>query len=730
MLQPPPQRLSITPPTVDRSWKQIFSGRSVFEKASKPAKRPPGWKQVVSYRQRVTLVLTLLSTGGILYFSYLMLRSQQMPDLAMHLYLVIYGLMIFFLSSSFFKMMLGTWHALRGPAGNRWHPAHSACDPKPSTRVAIVFPVYHEDVARLAAGVAATWESLSGKHADAAKLFDLFILSDSRKVDFAISEEAAVHQLRRAFPMGRFFYRRRVTNRHAKLGNIADFCRRWGKCYDYMLVMDADSVMDGDAIVALLRMMEGNPRIGILQTNPTPILRTSLFGRMQQFAARLYGSVFSYSLQSMYMGNASYIGHNAMIRLEPFISHCVLPTLPGRAPWGGKPLSHDIIESAMIARAGYEVWFLPEIQGSYEELPANMLAYLIRERRWMQGNMQHLRFLFVAGLQSIHRETFITGSMGYVAAPLWAFFLLLSAFGMFHFLENGLLALGGVRMLEMPMTMLFLSSMVFLFTPRLLSFAIHIGSDNARRFGGKDKLAWSLLFETMFSLVFSPVQMIVLSRFIWLWIKRKTISWDTQARGDGPLPWRVCLRHFGWVTVLGFAGLGIIVYRVQQVPAVGAALLVAVSDGWLRPSNLVLWLFPILIGFTASAVIVRVTSCSFPSIRTHRLFAIPEEIEPPEVVSRIGQWTSQFQRLLPESASGRALAYALCDRRFYVWHRSNTRLRPHIARGLLPKIRDGIALTEREMLFALDERRCFDALHLGCQVQGPMQYAAWSRKPL
>src|SRR5258706_16090878 len=118
---------------------------------------------------------------------------------------------------------------------------------------------------------------------------------------------------------------------------------------------------------------------------------------MHQFGASLYGSVFSYGLQAMYMGNASYIGHNAIIRVKPFIDHCILPELTGKKPWGGKPLSHDIVESAMMARAGYEVWFLPEIVGSYEEMPANLLGFLVRERRWMQGNLQHLRFLFLNG---------------------------------------------------------------------------------------------------------------------------------------------------------------------------------------------------------------------------------------------------------------------------------------------------------------------------------------------
>lgn len=706
-LQPPPRRLPIGTPHLDLGWKANLRRQGGD---GQPEAR--GWQRVVEYRQRVSLVLTIATTAAILYVSEMLLRAQQMPAAAYWLYLVIYGIMTFFLCSNFFKMMLGTWYMLRGPKGNPWHPAHAACDPPPGARVAILYPVYHEEVERVAAGIAATWESIATKHPRFAQHFDNFLLSDSRDPAYRIVEEDAVHRLREAFPGGRFFYRWRLANANAKLGNVSDFCRRWGGDYDYMLVMDADSVMDGDAVVDLLRMMAGNDRIGILQTNPTPILRTSLFGRMQQFGARLYGSVFSYGLQAMYMGNASYIGHNALIRMEAFVRHGMLPTLSGPKPWGGKPLSHDIVESAMIARAGYEVWFLADTKGSYEEMPANILAFMIRERRWMQGNLQHLRFVFLRGLRSIHRETFLNGSMGYLSAPLWASFLVISVFGMLNFLHYGLLKLGSLRMIQMPMLMLLISSLVFLFMPRLIAIAIHIRQDRARLFGGKDKLVLSVLLETLFSFFFSPLVMIHITRFLWLYVKRKGISWGTQARGDEPLSIETCVRTFGWVSVLGAICLTAMVYSIAQVPWTQEVLLSAMSGGLVKPIDLVLWFSPVLLGFTFAIWIAAYSSRTFDGIAARRLFAIPEEIETPAVVSAVLYWEAEFRAVLPDATRGQAMiAERIRDPRFYVLHRRETRWRASGSPALLDKLANGIALSQREVMAALSDRHCFDLVH-------------------
>jgi membrane glycosyltransferase len=712
-LQPALRRLSIIPPVLQLSWKHRFarSVRDRLEVAAAP-KKETGWRAVVEYRRRVTLVLTIVTTIGMVMLSASNIRAEQMPEASARLYLAIYGLMTYFLAANFYKLVLGTWHTFRGAAANPWHPSKFARDPAPSARVAIVYPVYHENAARVAAGMAATWNSIARDFPQFAGHFDQFLLSDSRKTEYWIAEESAVQELRNLFPEGRFFYRRRPTNFNAKLGNIIDFCRRWGLSYDYMLVMDADSVMDGQAVVSLLRNMEGNPQVGILQTNPKPVLRHSLFGRMQQFAARLYGTVFSYSLQAMHMGHASYIGHNAMIRLKPFIESCVLPKLSGKTPWGGKPLSHDIVESALMARAGYEVWFLPEIEGSYEEIPANILDFLIRERRWMQGNLQHLRFLFLQGLQSTHRETFLHGSMGYLSAPLWALFLVVSGYGMVHFLESGRISIGTAKSIEAPMIMLLISSIVFLFMPRLLAFVIHIRQDRARLFGGKDKLVWSMLLETVFSFFFSPIVMVYISRFLWQWTKRRSISWGAQRRDDDALSWAQCFQHFGWVSTVGIICWALLGYRVLHVSEVRSLLLQTVTGGWINPGVILLWFFPIVAGLAGSVLIVRLTSKTLPLIRACNLFCIPEEIETPPVIEDMLIRERHFSTGIPDPNDKTAtIAYAMQDRGFYIRHRPETRLRPHVAKALLPKIDSGLALTDREVLLALSERQCFDALH-------------------
>lgn len=712
-LQPRAQRSPIRSLDLDRSWKHSLWRRFASGKqAGEPVGPPPAWERRVSVRQRTGLLLAAVSTLLVARLSYVVLQAQQMPVFALWFYVALNGIMSFVLASNFFKLVVGAWHALRGPAGNPWHPKHTAREPRPGSKVAIVYPVYHEQVRRVAAGIAATWASIEERRPDLARHFDVFLLSDSRKLEYWIAEQAAVYALKEAFPNGRFFYRRRPLNLNAKLGNIVDFCRRWGRAYDYMLVMDADSVMDGEAVVTLLRMMEGNHRLGILQTNPIPILRESLFGRMQQFAGRLYGSVFSWSLQAMYMGHASYIGHNAMIRLKPFMDYCILPTLPGPPPWGGKPLSHDIVESAMMARAGYEVWFLPDIGGSYEELPANMPDFLARERRWMQGNLQHINFVFVDGIRSLHREAFISGSLAYLTAPMWAFFLALSVYGILHFLGGSVLAFDSVRTLAGPAIMLAASSLVFLFVPRIIALAIHSQGRRARLFGGKDKLVWSMLLETGFSFLFSPILMISISRFLWAWLRRKSVTWDAQSRGDEPLPWGLCFRRFGGLSLFGALAVAGMIKAIVSIPGPRSALLSSFSGGVVRPPELFIWIFPVLAGFALSAVIARLTSQAFPALRRRGLFVVPEEVDPPEVVRAVGEWQGRFRYSVPDLDDPQAVVrYALGDPRFYVRHRCETRPRPKIAASLGPRIRAGSGLSPRQLFLALAERSCFDELH-------------------
>ena len=57
--------------------------------------------------------------------------------------------------------------------------------------------------------------------------------------------------------------------------------------------------------------------------------RDTLYARMQQFATRMYGPLFTAGLRYWQLGESHYWGHNAIIRVAPFIRHCALERLPG-----------------------------------------------------------------------------------------------------------------------------------------------------------------------------------------------------------------------------------------------------------------------------------------------------------------------------------------------------------------------------------------------------------------
>src|SRR5688572_25542614 len=272
------------------------------------------------------------------------------------------GLILFFvlftwIAGAFWTAVAGFIIRLIGRDPAVIHPDEVAGRPLQS-RTAIIMPIYNEDVARVTAGLDAIWTSLKAQPEQGA--FDLFILSDTRIDAIGAQEVAAWRSLvARHGAQGRIFYRRRTDNVNRKAGNVADFVRTWGGSYDYMVVLDADSIMTGDALVTLARLMDANPKAGILQTLPFPAGRDTLFARLVQFASRLNGPMLSSGLAFWQLSEANYWGHNAIIRLQPFASHCALPRLSGKAPLGGEILSHDFVEAAFMRRAGYEVWMVP-----------------------------------------------------------------------------------------------------------------------------------------------------------------------------------------------------------------------------------------------------------------------------------------------------------------------------------------------------------------------------------
>ena len=293
----------------------------------------------------------------------------------------------------------------------------------PQGRTAILVPVYNEDAAAVFANLAAMHDELV--RLGAGHLFDFHVLSDSTS-PAARADERRLHGLAAAALGARIFYRNRSPNTGRKAGNIAEFVRRAGGSYAYMLVLDADSVLRGATIVEMARRIEADSGLGLLQSAPVVVGRLSLFGRALQFAAALYGPVFARGVAALQGRDGPYWGHNAILRTRAFAACCGLPELDGRPPFGGHILSHDFVEAALLARGGWAVRVDPDLAGSYEEAPSNLLEYARRDRRWAQGNLQHARILPARGLTVWARVNLFQGILAYLASPVWLAFLVAS----------------------------------------------------------------------------------------------------------------------------------------------------------------------------------------------------------------------------------------------------------------------------------------------------------------
>ncbi|MEM1442063.1 MAG: glucans biosynthesis glucosyltransferase MdoH [Verrucomicrobiota bacterium] len=478
-------------------------------------------------------------------------------------------------------------------------------------RVAVVIPIYNEPVRRVFSGVRAIFESL--KRQEDNDIFDFFILSDSTDPEQWLAEEAAWMKLTEELQArDRIFYRHRLNNVGKKSGNISDFCRTWGDHYRYMIVLDADSIMLGTTLVNLYEQMESNPRVALIQSAPVLVGGESIFGRMQQFANRLYGPIFLQGLAYWSKAGGNFWGHNAIIRLRPFISECDLPKLPGRRPFGGQILSHDFVEAGLLLRAGWEVWLDHELQGSYEEGPQGVIESAQRDQRWCQGNLQHGLLLFARGLRGKTRVHLANGILGYLASPLWLLFMCV-AFGK-AFLDTpegeGNPLIGGIPIL--------IFTFILLFGPKLLAL-IELLFDSRRRkeFGGFLNAVTGAIVETFFSALLAPVLMMFHTKFVVWNLIGRTVDWGSQRRGAHGTSWDEAISAHGVQTLFGLA-VGIVTLFAQPL--------------------LFWWLFPVLLGLWLSIPFSVWTSRRAVglSLKREKLFLTPEEESPPaEIVEAL-----------------------------------------------------------------------------------------------
>jgi membrane glycosyltransferase len=587
------------------------------------------------------------------YQMYLVLDVGGMTLLE-DLTLVLFVLLFAWIGLSFVSALGGAWSLLTD------HGLSLGIDPRTplpelAQRTALLMPTYNEPPERVTAGLLAMWESLAAT--GRSSHFDLFILSDTTSADVWVAEEAAFLALRAATGCPRqIFYRRRSQNTERKAGNIADWVKRFGAAYESMIVLDADSVMEGDALVRLAAAMEAHRHVGLIQTLPVIVGGKTLFARAQQFAGRLYGPLIAHGIAWWHGADGNYWGHNAIIRTQAFAEKAGLPHLRGKPPFGGHILSHDFVEAALIRRGGWAVHMVPGLAGSYEEGPPSLTDLAIRDRRWCQGNLQHIAVLPARGLNAISRIHLLTGIGSYVTAPMWMALLavglltsLQARFTVPDYFPSGF-ALFPTWPAQDPIraAWVFVGTIAVLLAPKLVAWLLVLIHGPSRRgFGGGATAFASMLVETLVSALAAPVMMLLQSGAVSEILLGRDAGWKPQRRDDGTIPMRDLVRRYRMHTLVG--------------------IVLAIAS-WLVAPSLFLWMTPVILGLLLAIPFVWLTARADAgrALRRVGLLLIPEESRPPRALER----AAELARTLDFDADREAVRHLLAEPELMAAHRA------------------------------------------------------------
>jgi membrane glycosyltransferase len=513
----------------------------------------------------------------------------------------------------FWNAALGLWLVyLRGDAMAIVAPYAAAGDQatRLQVRTAVVSTLRNEDPRRALARLAAIKRGLDAT--GEGRQFAYFVLSDTDRPDIAVAEAAAFAAWRESEGADApLTYRRRAENIGFKAGNLRDFCVRHGRAYEFMLVLDADSFMSGETIVRLVRIGEAHPELGILQSLAVGLPAASAFGRLFQFGMR-------HGMRPYTMGSAwwagdcgQFWGHNALVRIAPFVDHCDLPILPGKPPLGGRILSHDQVEGALMRRAGFEVRVLPQETGSYEDNPPDIVEFTRRDLRWCQGNMQYWRLLNMPGLEPTSRFQLLWAILMFLGLPAMTVLVALVALRPF-----------GLVRATYPVGMALALYLVMLFlhvAPKLAGFLdIAMTRGGLRRYGGGLHFALGCLLELVVSFLTGAVTSLHTSRFMLGLPFGRVVGWGSQARDAHALSWQRAARLFWSHTVLG---LVVLVPPMIVAPAVA------------------LWSLPFTAGYVLAIPFAVITASPRLGalMARWRLCGVPEEFATPPELLLLGQ---------------------------------------------------------------------------------------------
>ena len=556
-----------------------------------------------------------------------------------------YILLVFF-ALTFYWVAFSTTACLAGLLPQRRHQGR--LDPQ-GGKVALLMPVYGEDPALTHAALLAMAQELS--HTALADRAEIFIISDTQKPDAWLGETAALHVLREKSPLP-VWYRRRTQNSGRKSGNVENFVRRWGGRYAYMIMLDADSLMEADTLVEMVARMDAEPRLGLLQTMPRLIGGNSLLARAIQFAGALYGPIVARGVAAWQGEDGNYWGHNAIIRVQAFADSCGLPILRGRNPIGGHILSHDFVEAALLRRAGWHVRMDPDLGGSYEGLPPTLDDLVGRERRWAQGNMQHLGIIGSKGLRWPSRIHFLIGIASYIMSPIWLIMLIVGTGITAQTLFTKPKYFTSARQLfpDWPtfdperMLWLFFAAISLLLLPKFIGWIrVLISSKRRRAFGGTLAVTQGFIVELIISTLYAPLLMLIQTRHVIDIFLGRDSGWRTQNREGALLPWKDAIkRNLLYVAIATIVLCGLI---------------------WQAP-NQIIWLSPIIIGLFLSPWLSRHSGNTRLGgwLAKKHILLIPEETRPPAIEAAAEANSAAFaacrSRRIHELGRDRALAAA------------------------------------------------------------------------
>lgn len=516
-----------------------------------------------------------------------------------------------------------------------WVPAHSRSGDElvrePDGMSVILVPIYNEDTVATFSRVAAMNQSL--RAIGMAHKFHFAILSDTTQDEILTRERYWFERLL-AEPdaPGRVFYRHRKANVGKKAGNIEDFISRSGGAYDYALILDADSLMEGKTIAEMACRLDDTPDLGLLQTLPKIINARSLFGRAIQFSAAYLSPIFARGSALMQGWEGPFWGHNAIVRVDAFAASCGLPMLSGKPPAGGHILSHDYVEAALLSRAGWTVRLDTDLEGSYEEGPENLIAYAKRDRRWCQGNLQHRRILFAPGLKFWNRFTFLQGIMAYLASPLWLLLLAASIVSAAQpqkvFVDTQELASGAKAAWG-----LVIGITALLIAPKLLILTRGALTGENKKFGGTFRAALSSGAEIVLSTLIAPIMLLLQTRSVFQVLLGLDGGWPATQRDES----RVTVSE-AWVAT-------------WWIVAFGAATLAVVLA--LSP-RIVLWVLPAIVPMMIAPLLIASSSRSKQAGHLPELFRAPLEVNPTPVMLERDRVLARWSTVNSEASAATA----------------------------------------------------------------------------